>query len=192
MKSIIYKELLKREIMEEGNDIIVYSFILSKSITQIDCVWDVDSNSLDKECLNEMFEGEDNTLLDCYELNITKIAYEVGLSERTTKASIDRLKKQKLISKSGYGETLIWCNKNIINGGYFTYMPKGLTGNLAIIYQMLFDKGLKYDNSLNTWRNKLAEQLNVSVSTLDYYLTTLKKKNFIYRNKTNGKIIFLK
>lgn len=178
--------------MEEGNDIIVYSFILSKSITQIDCVWDADNNSLDKEYLNEMFEGEDNTLFDCYDLNISKIAYEVGLTERTIKNSINRLKKQKLIFNNKYNETLIWCNKSIINGGYFVYMPKGLTGNLAIIYQMLFDKGEKYGNTINTWRSKLSQQLNISVSTLDYYFTTLKKKKYIYRDNNNGKLIFLK
>lgn len=192
MKSIIYKELLKREIMEEGNDIIVYSFILSKSISQTDCIWNVDDSTLNKEFLNDMFDNNDNILFDCFDLNISKIAYEVGLTERTIKNSINRLKKQNLIFNNEYNETLIWCNKSIINGGYFTYMPKGLTGNLAIIYQMLFDKGEKYGNTINTWRSKLSQQLNISVSTLDYYFTTLKKKKYIYRDNNNGKLIFLK
>ena len=44
MKAVIYKKLLDRSYIQEGNDIIIYSFLLAKSFMKLDCIWDNDSD----------------------------------------------------------------------------------------------------------------------------------------------------
>ena len=192
MKAVIYKKLLDRSYIREGNDIIVYSFLLAKSFMKLDCIWDNGSDfSINMESLEDLFCGEEKGFVLCYNINLDSIAYETGLNRRTVKNVIARLGNLGYIKDIEH-ITNIWLDINVVKGGFFEYTPKGLIGNLAIIYQILFDKGLPYNNTINTWRKTLAEQMGITVSTLDYYLTTLKHKNYIRRDDESGKIRFLK
>lgn len=192
MKAVIYKKLLDRSFIKEGNDIIIYSFLMAKSFMKLDCVWNNDSDfSINMESLEDLFCGEEKGFIECYDINLDSIAYETGLNRRTVKSVIVRLRNLGYI-KDIENVTNIWLDKNVVKGGFFEYTPKGLSGNLAIIYQILFDKGSRYNNTINTWRKTLSEQMGITVSTLDYYLTTLKHKNYIQRNSENGKLYFLR
>lgn len=192
MKAVIYKKLLDRSYIREGNDIIIYSFLLAKSFMKLDCIWDNGSDfSINMESLEDLFCGEEKGFVLCYNINLDSIAYETGLNRRTVKNVIDRLRNLGYIKDIEH-ITNIWLDINVIKGGFFEYTPKGLSGNLAIIYQILFDKGLLYNNTLNTWRKTLSEQMGITVSTLDYYLTTLKHKNYIRRDDKDGKLYFIR
>lgn len=168
MKIVFYKTLLKRAKNITPSERILYSFLVSKCISRIDCVFSTDGTEINLECLYEVLDDNDNTI-DLCDLNHTKIANEIKQDRKTV---IDGLRH---LEELGYiGDSWIYVNKELVEHGYFElHHAELLKGELLIFYSYLLDKSKIYGYCIDTYKSKLAElfgKSKVAITKLLYRL----------------------
>ena len=184
MKIIFYKSLLTRAKDLSPTERIVYSFLISKSITLMNDFFDSDGTCLD---VVELYSYvDDNHWIDLYYMNNTKISSVLNVSRNTIINSIKNLKLLGYIQND-----CIFVDKDLLEKGYFELQRLDiLTGELAIFYSYVKHKSLFFGGCIDTYKTKLAECLATTKIAITKLLNRLYALNLAKR-LNNGKLIIL-
>lgn len=164
---------------------ILYSFLVSKSITRLDCIFNIDGLEIDYDNLC-MYLEENNNMIDLCELNHSKIAKELGQTRKTVIEGIKHLKELNII-----GDDCIFLTKELISGGYFELTKMDiLKGELLIFYSFLKDKSAKYGYCIDTFKSKIGNQIGKSKIAVTKLLNRLYDIGLAKR-LDNGKLLIL-
>lgn len=180
MKTIFYKELLHYDELN-ANDKIVYSFLIYKSITIIDCVFTTDGECLDLDILNDALSYGEK--IDLYQISFRKLSAELNLTLQTTYSSVQRLKSLSLID-----DELITVPKSVINGSYFE-IDTGIKikGELLIFYSFLKNKADYFGGYIDSFKYRIAEEMCITKIAVTKLLNRLYKLKLAKR-MPNGKL----
>lgn len=182
MKVVFYRTLLKKARNITPTEKIIYSFLVSKSITRMDCVFESDGDKINLEELIFQIK-ENNYHCDICDVNHSKLATELHMTRTTI------INGMKHLRELGYiGDDWVYINIELIKHGYFV-LEKGerLTGELLIFYSYLCDKSANYDYIIDTFKNKLALELNKSKIAITKLLNRLYEKKLAKR-LSDGKL----
>lgn len=185
MKIVYYRVLLNRARNLTPTERIVYSFLVSKSISIIDEVFNTDGGNLNMEMLCDYLQTNHNSVY-LYRMSISQMMDYLNITKHTVIDSMKRLRELNYISGD-----YIFVNKELIEGGYFElYRHDILTGQTLIFYSYLKDKSKKYGGCVDTYRSKLAQIFDVKVYSIEQYLAKLSKAGLTKR-LDNGKLKIL-
>lgn len=191
MKIIYYRTLLKRAKNLTPNERILYSFLVAKSISSIEQIWDVNGDELNQDVLDEYFSEFGNWFKMCT-LNHTKMAKELHLTRKTIINGLAKLEKLGYIRYNQYCELEIFINKELLKSGYFElYNINQLSGELVVFYSYLVNKGQQYDYCIDTFKYRLAEDLGKTTTAITKLLNRLYRLGFAER-LDNGKLLINK
>lgn len=184
MTIIFYKTLLTEAKDLSPTERIIYSFLVSKSITLISELFDVDGTCLDVVELYSLVE--DDNWIDLYYMNNTQIAQKLNIARKTVTRSIEKLKSLGYI-KGEY----IRVTKELLEKGYFElHRLDMLTGELAIFYSYIKHKSLRFGGCVDTYKTKLAECLATTKVAISKLLNRLYALNLAKR-LDDGKLLVL-
>lgn len=185
MKIVYYKVLLNRARNLTPTERIVYSFLVSKSISIIDEVFNADGCSLNIEELYKHLQDNHNSVY-LYKISISKMMQSLNITKHTVIDSMKKLRELNYIN----GE-YIFVNRELIEGGYFElYRSDILTGQVLTFYSYLRDRAKMYDGCIDTYRSRLAQVFDVKIYSIDQYMAKLSKCGLIKR-LDNGKLKIL-
>ena len=177
MKVNYYRKLLLWDGVElTPTEMIVYDFLLTKSISICYDAFEKDGSGINYDALAEFLELSDNKL-DLYSISYRKLAEELNISLASTYNSINHLKQLKRL-----GDDWIYCNIEIIKGGYFAIrvdLKHELSGKLLIFYSWLCDRAK--DNIVDAYRSTIAKYFNDKESNIHNMLQRLYKLKFVER-----------
>lgn len=184
MKIIFYKYLLTQAKELSPAERIVYSFLVSKSITLQDCMFDVEG-----DCLNigDLYDCvDDNPYLDLYPINNTQISKVLNISRKTAVRSIAKLKELGYITGN-----YIKVTHDLLCYGYFELLRNDiLSGELLIFYSYIKNRAIVYNGVIDTFKTKLAECLDTTKIAITKLLNRLYELNLAKR-LNNGKLMVL-
>lgn len=184
MKIIFYKTLLTKEKDLTPTERIIYSFLVSKSITLISELFDSDGT-----CLNviELYSlVDDDNWIDLYHINNTQISQILNIARKTVTRSIEKLKSHGYIQGD-----YIHVTKELLENGYFELQRLDiLTGELAIFYSFIKHKSLLFGGSIDTYKTRLAECLATTKVAITKLLNRLYALNLAKR-LSNGKLMIM-
>lgn len=186
MKTIFYRYLLKNAEKLMPNEKILYSFLVSKSLTQTKWAFNEKDGKLDKEALSYFFNNFGNWIPMC---NISKaqMSKELCVGINTITRNFSNLEKYYFIRFDGTCWR-VFVNWTLLNGGYIElrHLDK-LKGDLAIFYAYIADKGSRYNYSIDTWKTKMAEDLGKTTIAITKLLNRLYRLNLAKR-LPNGRL----
>ena len=174
MKLIFYRALLNDRNGLSANELIYYSFLVSKSIGLIGGVFDVDGN-LNVDVLNEMVSDSPFQMMATY--TIDEVSKYTGIS----KSSVSLCKRHLIDAGMIKGE-LIKISPDIINSGYFPLLAMNkLKGELLIFYSFLKSVSANYKYIINLSKYNIAVNYGWSDKNLSI-------RQLIFRLKSMGMI----
>lgn len=176
MKLNYYRKLLKWDWGLTPIELLLYDFMLTKSITINSDVYDKDGSRINMDALLEYLKYSNNRL-DIYKISFRKLAAELGTSLASIYNSKKRLKELKLID-----DEWIYCPPSLLEEGYFeirTDLLKEINGKLLIFYSWLCDRS-KY-SVVDTYRSKMSKYFNDSKENIHNMLNRLLKLGFVER-----------
>ena len=167
------------------NEKIIYSFLVSKSITRYEDAFDFDGTCLRMEDLESQLDENGNFCNMC-EITKTMISQELNMTRKTV---IDVMWS---LSCSGYiVGNKIYVLPRLLDGGYFELRNAGkIKGELLIFYSFLYDKARKYDFVIDTYKSKIAEQFGKSTVAVTKLLNRLYSVGLAKRIKDNKLLIY--
>ena len=181
MKIVFYKTLLTRGRNITPTERIVYSFLVSKSITYFSDLFDSDGSCIDTEEL--YYTVEEDHWLNLFPINNTRIASELNISRRSVIRCLQSLKDKRYIV-----DDCIFVNKELLEQGYFElHHTDILTGELLIFYSYIKDKSQKYGGCIDTYKSVLAEQFATTKIAITKLLNRLYELGLVERLE-NGKL----
>lgn len=149
MKIIFYRALLNDRNGLSANELIYYSFLVSKSIGLIGGVFDVDGN-LNVDVLNEMVSDSPFQMMATY--TIDEISKHTGIS----KSSVS-ICKRHLIDAGLIKDDMIKIPSDIVSCGYFPLLAiEKLSGELLIFYSFLRSVSANYGFIINMSKYNIA------------------------------------
>lgn len=172
MKTIFYRYLLKNAKELTPNEKILYSFLVSKSLSQDGWAFEKKSGKLDKEAISFFFRNFGNWIPICH-INHSMMARELHVSR------INVLNGLKSLEKHGYikqldGHQRVYLNWELLNGGHIELHRLGeVNGMLAIFYAYVADKGSRHDYSIDTWKVQMARDLDTTFVAITNLLNRL-------------------
>lgn len=188
MKVVYYRYLIARAKNLSPNEKIIYSFLAAKSIEQIDGAFYYDGGTLRIENLSRIFD-ENNNRIKVAKINHSKLSRELHITRRTIIKAFHNLIKYNFIRPIN-GELKIYVCDDLINGGYFELLNLDkLSGELLVFYSFLKDKSKDYDNCIDTFKYKIAEQFGKSEIAITKLLHRLYKLGLAERLKDNKLLI---
>ena len=171
---IFYRALLNDRRGLTANDLIYYSFLVSKSIAIIDGVFSVDGK-LNVDVLNEMVSDSPFQMMATY--TIDEVSKYTGIS----KSSVSLCKRHLIDAGMIKGE-LIKISPDIINSGYFPLLAMDkLKGELLIFYSFLKSVSANYKYIINLSKYNIAVNYGWSDKNLSI-------RQLIFRLKSMGMI----
>ena len=174
MKIIFYRALLNDRNGLSANELIYYSFLVSKSIGLIGGVFDVDGN-LNVDVLNEMVSDSPFQMMATYTID------EVSKYKGISKSSVSLCKRHLIDACMIKGE-LIKISPDIINSGYFPLLAMDkLKGELLIFYSFLKSVSANYKYIINLSKYNIAVNYGWSDKNLSI-------RQLIFRLKSMGMI----
>ena len=174
MKIIFYRALLNNRRGLTANDLIYYSFLVSKSIAIIDGVFSVDGK-LNVDVMNELIGNAPFQMMATF--TIDEVSKNTGIS----KSAVSLCKKRLIDSGLIKGE-LIKITSDIVNGGYFPLLAMDkLKGELLIFYSFLKSVSANYKYIINLNKYNIA----VNYGWTDKSLSV---KQLVFRLKSMGLI----
>ncbi|SDJ13408.1 hypothetical protein SAMN05192582_11306 [Bacteroides ovatus] len=183
MNTVFYTCLFGNKYLPEINDKIIYSYLVYKSISEIDGIFDYEGN-FNQETLMEYFNEYNYSTL--YEISPYKIAKDLSLSINTVKARLRYLIQSKIIDFNNN----IYIFPAIKNSTYFKLeMGTGLKGNDLVVYSFLFGKAERFHGKITTYNGIQCKELGMSKKNYEKVLCSLSQKGFIYRDKNNALLI---
>lgn len=181
MKIVYYRNLISRGCNLTPTERIVYSFLVSKSITYFSDLFDSDGVCIMTEDLYDTID--DYGSIPLYQISIRKLAKELNISNQTVITSIKRLRDLEYICDDN-----IYVDKETICGGYFELLHSDIvSGQTLIFYSFLKDRAKKYGGCIDTYKCQLATLFCVNLSSIKQYLNKLYKVGLIERLE-NGKL----
>ena len=168
---IFYRALLNDRRGLTANDLIYYSFLVSKSIAIIDGVFSVDGK-LNVDVLNEMVSDSPFQMMATY--TIDEVSKYTGIS----KSSVSLCKRHLIDAGMIKGE-LIKISPDIINSGYFPLLDMDkLKGELLIFYSFLKSVSANYKYIINLSKYNIAvnygwSDKNLSIRQLIFRLKSM-------------------
>jgi len=194
MKIVYYRTLLKKAKNITPDERILYSFLVSKSITEYHEVFDKDGCTVNQDALSELLNQKSR--IEVRKINNTQIAKELGITRRSVINATHSLIEKRFISLDCYGEKCVFISKELFEQGYFELIKKEkLKGELLIFYSYLIDKSKRYcyckkkecDYCLDTHRYKLAEEFGTTEDAIKKHLQRLYRLGLAERLE-NGKL----
>lgn len=183
MKIIFYKTLLTGAKNLTPTERIIYSFLVSKSITFIPDFFDSDGTCLNIDGVYEYVE--DNHWIDLFPISIRKMANELNITQPTVINGMKKLRKLNYIN-----DEYIFVDKELLINGYFElHRLDLLSGQVLIFYSYIKHKAEMFGNSIDTYRSKLAETLGIKIYSINQYLAKLYKLNLIKRLDNNKLLV---
>lgn len=176
MKLNYYRKLLKWDWGLTPTELLLYDFLLTKSIAINSEVYDKDGSRINMDALFEYLKYSNNRL-DVYKISFRKLAAELGVSLASIYNSIKRLKGLRLV-----GDEWIYCHPSVPKGGYFeirTDLLEEINGKLLVFYSWLCDKS--ENNVVDAYRSKMSEYFKDSKENIHNMLNRLLKLGFVER-----------
>lgn len=187
---IFYRTLLKRATNLTPNEKILYSFLVSKSISQTGWALDAKTSKFDKDAMKHFFHHFGNWLGMC-DINHSKMARELHFSRMMVISSLKKLESLGYIRNDG-NIWRIFVNWELLNNGYFEmHNLDELSGDLAIFYAYLLSKGARFDYRIDTWKSKMAEDLGKTKIAITNLLNRLYRLGFAKR-LSDGKLLIIR
>lgn len=184
MKIVFYRTLLTRGRNITPTERIVYSFLVSKSITYFNDLFDKDGNCLDVISLYDTLDY--SPWLEIYPISHTKIANELNISRQSVIRSLKNLQYKRYIQNDR-----IFVNRDLLEQGYFElHLSDVLTGELLIFYSFLKEKSKNYNNCIDTYKEGLSIQMNTTKIAITKLLNRLYALGLAER-LDNGKLRIL-
>ena len=153
MKIVFYRTLLKGATNLTPSERILYSFLVAKSISRIEDIFEKDGTSINIDELEDCFNDYYGNHFPLCEISQTKIANELHMTRKTIFDGLRHLRNKGFI-----GIDWIFVNRELVEHGYFELInAECLTGELLIFYSFLLDKARKYNNVIDTNKYKLAD-----------------------------------
>ena len=181
MKIVYYKSLLTQAKHLKPNERIIYSFLVSKSICQIDSIYDSDGISIMTDELYSLLE--DCNYIDLFQISVRKLALLLHLSPTTVLSSLNRLKELHYIQYN-----TIFVNKELIEKGYIELHKYDiLNGEILIFYSYIRYKAMLFGGYIDTFKAKLAEELDTTKIAITKMLNRLYELSLAQR-LNNGKL----
>lgn len=191
MKVNYYRKLLRWSGGLTSSDLIVYDFLLMKSISVCYEAFEKDGSGISIDALGE-YLNESGNKLDLYSISYRKLAEELNISLASTYNSIKHLKQLKLL-----GDDWIYCNIETIKGGYFsirTDLKHEIGGKLLIFYSWLCDRAK--NGVVDAHRKIMAKYFNDKETNIHNMLQRLHSIGFVERESDSignyGKLKLLK
>ena len=183
MKIVFYRKLLDVNDCITQSEKILYSFLVSKSIERLDCIFFTDGTEIAFDNLCVYLE-ENKNMIDICDINHSKIARELHQTRKTVIESFKHLKELKLIN-----DKFIFLTKELFSGGYFELKRLDiLKGDLLIFYSFLKDKSARYGYCIDTFKAKIGEQMGKSKIAVTKLLNRLYDIGLAER-LDNGKLL---
>lgn len=171
---VFYKELFKFDGLTP-NDKIVYSYLAYKSIPRIDGAFQSDGEELDMQMILETLEFDDYIL--CYKVSYRKLANILKMSPRSVINSLNRIKEADLIN----GQKIRIPIRLILGGFFNIYYESQLNGELLVFYSYIKTKAQKYGGQIDTFKKKIAEEMNTTKIAITNLLNRLYKLKLVER-----------
>ena len=187
MKLVFYKTLLKRGKNLTANERILYSFLVSKSISRIDEVFDKNGQMINYGVLLDVLNENNNKLPLC-EISHAKLAKELGVTRVNIINGFKHLRELGYILQDSNGKDYVFTNEILLEHGYFLLADnKDIGGELLIFYSYLIDRINVYDNCVDIPKERLAVDIGKT------FVATTKLLNRLYdlglaKRLENGKI----
>lgn len=183
MKIVFYKKLLDVNNYMTPSEKILYSFLVSKSVTRLDCIFNTGGCEIEFDNLC-MYLDENSNMIDLCEINHSRIAKELNQTRKTVIDGIKHLEELNIISND-----CIFVTKELVCGGYFELLRLDtLKGELLIFYSFLRDKSAKYGYCIDTYKSKMGEYLGKSQIAITKLLNRLYAIGLAKR-LDNGKLL---
>ena len=183
MNVVFYTCLFGNKDLPEINDKIIYSYLVYKSISEIDGIFDYEGN-FNQKVLAEYFEYYDS--LSLYEISPYRISKDLSLSINTVKARLRYLIHSNILDC----DNNIYILPKIKNSTYFKLeMETGLKGNDLVVYSFLLGKADRFHGKITTYNGIQCKELSMSKKNYEKVLCSLSQKGFIYRDKNNTLLI---
>lgn len=181
MKVVFYKTLLTRAKDLTPTERIIYSFLVSKSITLLDCMFDTDGDCLN---IDDLYDCVSEThWIDLYSISIRKLATVLNITQPTVINGIRKLKELNYID-----DNMIYVNKELLINGYFElHRCDILTGQVLIFYSYIKYKAQMFGGCIDTFKSQLAKIFDIKIYSVKQYLTKLYQLHLIER-LDNGKL----
>ena len=171
---VFFRTLLGRAKNLTPTERIMYSFLASKSIMCNSEIFDKDGAYVNKNALQMMLI--DTCRIPLYEMSISKIATEIGVSKKTAITAMANLRINGYIK-----DDMIFVNNELVENGYFELCYKeGLSGWTLIFYSFLVDRA-RIDKYTSLTRKQMAGILKVNIKSIDQYLAKLSSLGLIER-----------
>lgn len=146
---IFYRALLNDRRGLTANDLIYYSFLVSKSIAIIDGMFSVDGK-LNVDVMNELISDVPFQMMATF--TIDELSKNTGISK-----SAISLCKKRLIDVGLMKGDMIKITSDIVNGGYFPLLAMDrLKGELLIFYSFLKSVSANYKYIINLNKYNIA------------------------------------
>lgn len=188
MKIVFYRTLISRAKNISPSEKILYSFLVSKSITNYGEFFEQQSGKICKEAVLTCLCSEGNKI-ELVEINHSKIARELGVSRPSVISGLRKLENSRYITTDENGNKFIYVNKELLEHGYFELLNQDvLTGDLLIFYSYLVAKSREYGYCIDTYKYKLAEEFGKTQIAITKLLNRLYKVGLASR-LPNGKLL---
>lgn len=152
MKICFYRDLLSWDGAITPTERIVYNFLLMKSISSFNDIYNKDGDGLDYDALNECLELNDNKL-DLFTISYRKLSEVLNISTASVYNALKRLNDMGIV-----GDDWIKCCITTPKSGYFLLrmdLKEKLKGKLLVFYSWLCDKAK--DGMLEIKRDTMAK-----------------------------------
>lgn len=184
MKIIYYRTLLSRGRNITPTERIVYSFLVSKSITQLDEVFQQNGTGIDTALIYDYID--ENKWVDMHYISYRNLAKELNITIQTAFVSLQHLKEEDYIR-----DDKIYVNRELLEKGYFElHNSDVLTGQVLIFYSYLKDKADKNEGKVNVYKQHLAELFGVKIFSINQYLQKIYSLG-IAKRLDDGKLLIM-
>lgn len=184
MKIIYYRTLLSRGKNITPTERIIYSFLVSKSITQLDDLFYHNGTSVDTALMYDYVD--EHKWVDMFYISYRNLAKELNITIQTAFASIQHLKDEGYIRNDK-----IYVNRELLEKGYFElHNSDKLSGQVLVFYSYLKDKAEKSDSKISIYKNSLAELFSIKIYSINQYLQKLYSTGLAKR-LDDGKLLIM-
>ena len=194
MKVIYYRTLIKIGKNITPEERILYSFLVSKSITYCNDFFNSDGTTINQDILSDSINYDH--WLDMASINNTKIANELCITRQSVINAKQSLIEKNYIKCVSDERWFVYVNKELLENGYFELRGKeNLKGDLLIFYSFLLDKSERFcykatkkcDYRIDTYKDKIAEEIGKTKIAVTKLLNRLYRIGYAKRLK-NGKL----